>query len=75
MQLRKQYLAQNSLGTLAISPSLPIPNTEIAGCPKWSGNLKESRARSESLAPDMRRETAQKAAKARWANWALKKTL
>jgi hypothetical protein len=52
-----------------------MEKNEAAVSPGSLGGLNAAKARSESLAPDARRELAQKAAKARWANWASKKML
>ena len=78
MKLSKQDLAQNVLRAQAITPGgllIPKEKNESAVSPRWLDGLREAKARSERLAPDARRETAQKAAKARWADWASKKAL
>ena len=78
MKLSKQGLAQNVFRAQAITPGellIPKKKNEAAVSPRWQGGLSEAKARSESLAPDARRETAQRAAKARWADWASKKAL
>jgi hypothetical protein len=78
MKLSKQGLAQDVFSAQAITPGellIPKKKNEAAVSPRWLGGLIEAKARSESVVPDARRETAQKAAKARWANWANKKAL
>ena len=77
MKLSKQDLAQNALRAQAITPGgllIPKKKCEAAVSPRWLDGLREAKARSD-LAPDARRETAQKAATARWADWASKKAL
>ena len=78
MKLSKQNLAQNVLRAQAITTEgllIPTKKNEAAVSPRWLDGLREAKPRSESLAPDVGRETAQKAAKARWADWASKKAL
>ena len=78
MESIKQDLAQNALSVPAISPGealVPHEKTEASAPLGRPGRLKGDKARPESLAPDPRREMAQKAAKERWANWATKKAM
>jgi hypothetical protein len=44
-------------------------------CDVLLGGVKDAKARPVNLGPDARRETAQMAAKERWANWARKKAV
>jgi hypothetical protein len=61
-------LAEKAGKALAILPEGPlVPNNEAVP--------PRVKVRSESLTPDPRREIAQMAAKARWADWASKKGL
>jgi hypothetical protein len=65
-----QNPAQNAVRVPVILPEGPLvlqKNNEAAP--------KGVKARSGNLAPDPRRETAQMAAKAHWADWARKKAL
>lgn len=58
----------------AVNP--PSESTSHLDPALWSGvRAVQKAARSESLAPDPRREIAQTAAKVRWADWASKKVL
>ena len=64
------HLTKNAVKTLAIVPEgLLVPQENNEAAPKGV------KVRSESLAPDPRREIAQMAAKVRWADWASKKAL
>jgi hypothetical protein len=70
MKTSNQDQAKDSLRELASSSAELVVAREMAGDAPT-----RRQPRSASLAPDARRETAQKAAKARWAEWAAKKVV
>jgi hypothetical protein len=58
-----------------IPKAVIVPEGPLAPTENHLAEPRIVKARSKSLAPDPRREAAQMAAKARWADWARKKAL
>jgi hypothetical protein len=77
---RQAYLAVNpslepSCNPLPGAPLIPREHGEADILLGGLGHPKKGKARTASLVPDARRETAQMAAKARWKDWASKKAM
>jgi hypothetical protein len=70
-----KVVSEPGLRGLALGPQgRLVPKEERPPVPpEKTEDLQEVNARPQRLAPDVRREVAQRAAKARWASWAGKK--
>ena len=75
---REAFMAINSSPSSSASSNPSIARSSEPEANSQSGirlGLEKGKARPANLAPDPRRENAQKAAKERWANWAIRKTM